>query len=356
MLNPNLLWWVGGFLIVLTPIVIIHEFGHFWAAKLTKVRVEEFGFGLPPRAIKLAERNGTIYSLNWIPVGGFVRPAGEDDPDVPGGLASASKRVRLFVLAAGAGANFLTAIFFFWLAVLFTPSVAIAGVNAGSPAEQAGLRGGDVVLAVAGQEVTDAGVLLDTVADRAGQTIDLVVQRGDETLTLSVRPRLPGEYDAATEGALGIQLGDGPRQTGIGPVTALGRSLRMIGDYLALYLKLPSMLINRQITPEEARPVSVVGISQIAGIALQDWAQSKNPYQILIMAGFISVALGLTNLLPIPALDGGRILFVLIEAIRGRRIEPQREGMVHLIGMLMLLGLMAFLIFQDIFNPIIPVQ
>jgi len=83
MLNPNLLWWIAGFLIVLTPIVIIHEGGHFFAAKLSEIRVEEFGFGLPPRAVKLAERNGTIYSLNWIPVGGFVRPAGEDDPDVP---------------------------------------------------------------------------------------------------------------------------------------------------------------------------------------------------------------------------------------------------------------------------------
>jgi regulator of sigma E protease len=82
--------------------------------------------------------------------------------------------------------------------------------------------------------------------------------------------------------------------------------------------------------------------------------QTRNPYRLLIMAGFISVALGLTNLLPIPALDGGRILFVLIEAIRGRRVEPQREGMVHLVGMLMLLALMAFLIFQDIANPIIP--
>ena len=78
MFNTDILWYIGGFLLVLTPIVLIHEWGHFTAAKLCKIRVEEFGFGLPPRAIKLAERNGTIYSLNWIPVGGFVRPAGED--------------------------------------------------------------------------------------------------------------------------------------------------------------------------------------------------------------------------------------------------------------------------------------
>ncbi|MBK7216049.1 MAG: site-2 protease family protein [Candidatus Promineofilum sp.] len=353
MFNTDILWYIGGFLLVLTPIVLIHEWGHFTAAKLSKIRVEEFGFGLPPRAIKLAERNGTIYSLNWIPVGGFVRPAGEDDPDVPGGLASASKRARLFVLAAGAGANFLSAILFFWLAVLFTPSVAIAGVNPASPAALAGIQTGDVVLEVDGQAVTSANMLITTVTDHAGETIDLLVQRGEETLTLAVRPRLPGEYDAATEGALGIGLGDGPRQR-VNPITALGDSLRMIWEYLTLYARLPSMLINGEITAQEARPVSIVGISQIAGMAAEDSVQTRNPYRLLIMAGFISVALGLTNLLPIPALDGGRILFVLIEAIRGRRIEPQREGMVHLVGMLMLLALMAFLIFQDIANPIIP--
>ena len=81
----SILWMIGGFFIVLTPIVLVHEFGHFWAAKKSGIHVEEFGLGLPPRATKLAEKNGTIYSLNWIPLGGFVRPAGEDDPTVPGG-------------------------------------------------------------------------------------------------------------------------------------------------------------------------------------------------------------------------------------------------------------------------------
>jgi regulator of sigma E protease len=116
------------------------------------------------------------------------------------------------------------------------------------------------------------------------------------------------------------------------------------------------MLISGEITPSEARPVSIVGISQIAGQAAESSASSGNLFPILSMTAFISVALGLTNLLPIPALDGGRILFVLIEAIRGRRVEPEREGMVHVIGMLVLLGLMALLIVQDIINPIIPIQ
>jgi len=349
----GILWSVGAFLLVLTPIVIIHELGHFWAAKLSKIRVEEFGFGLPPRAVKLAERNGTIYSLNWIPVGGFVRPAGEDDPGVSGGLASASKRARVFVLAAGAGANFISAIFLFWLAVLFTPSVAISNVEAGSPAATAGFQVGDVIVNVDGQDVRTSSVLINTVLENAGTPIDVVVRRGEAELTLNVRPRLPDEYDAATQGALGIGMGDGPR-LGIGPLEAAGESARMMWEYLTIYARLPAMLRSGEITPQEARPVSIVGISQIAGLSLQNSLDTGTPYRLLIMAGFISVALGLTNLLPIPALDGGRILFVLIEAVRGRRIEPEREGMVHLIGMLMLLALMAFLIVQDIVNPLVP--
>ncbi|WP_374686450.1 RIP metalloprotease [Promineifilum sp.] len=353
-MDSNFLWAIGGFLIVLTPIVIVHELGHFWAAKLSKVRVEEFGFGLPPRAVKLFERNGTIYSLNWIPVGGFVRPAGEDDPSVPGGLSAASKRVRLFVLAAGAGMNFIAALFLFWLAlVLGAPAIQIDAVNPGSPAEVAGLQPGDIVLEVDGRLVMTSGTLVNTVYERAGTAVDLLVLRDGERLTLPVTPRAAGEYDPATEGPLGIGLAEGPR-IGRNPIEAATGSVEFMWEYVSLYARLPAMLINGEITAREARPVSIVGISQIAGEAAESSADGRTLYPLLTMAAFISVALGLTNLLPIPALDGGRILFVLIEAVRGRRIEPEREGMVHVIGMLVLLGLMAVLIVQDIINPIIP--
>ncbi len=356
MFDSNILWAIGGFLIILTPIVLIHEFGHFAAAKLVKVKVEEFGFGLPPRAVKLFERNGTIYSLNWIPVGGFVRPAGEDNPDVPGGLAAASKKARLFVLAAGSGMNFITAIFFFWLAlVLGAPAVQVGDINPGSPAEVGGLQSGDIILEVEGRIVMSAGTLINTVAERAGTGIDLVVLRDGVEQTVTVVPRRAGEYDAAVEGPLGIGLGEGPR-IGRNPIEAIVGSGQFMWEYISLYARLPSMLINGEITPAEARPVSIVGISQIAGEAAESSASGRTLYPILTMASFISIALGLTNLLPIPALDGGRILFVLIEAIRGRRIEPEREGMVHVIGMLVLLALMFVLIVQDIINPIIPIQ
>ena len=137
------------------------------------------------------------------------------------------------------------------------------------------------------------------------------------------------------------------------PGEAAVDSLGFMWDNIALYGRLPGMLIRGEISPQEARPVSVVGISQIAGMAAESSAMSRNLYPILTMAAFINIALGLTNLLPIPALDGGRIMFVLVEAVRGRRVEPERESMVHIIGMLVLLGLMALMIFQDIVNPIV---
>lgn len=356
MLSANTLWAIGGFLIVLTPIVLIHELGHFWAAKLSKIKVDEFGFGLPPRALKLAERNGTIYSLNWIPVGGFVRPAGEDDPSVPGGLSGASKRARLFVLSAGAGANFIAALVLFWLALMIgPPAVAISNVNPDSPAAEAGLLAGDAILEVNGEKVDNTNVLIDTIRRNAGEPVELIVGRSGERLTIVVVPRLPGEYDPAREGPLGVGLALSTTGERISrnPLEAAAGSFGFMWDYISLYGRLPGMLLSGQITPGEARPISIIGISQVAGQAAETSASSRNLFPLLSMAAFINIALGLTNLLPIPALDGGRILFVLIEAVRGRRIEPEREGMVHVIGMVVLLTLMALLIVQDIVNPIV---
>ncbi len=357
--NFTILWAIAGFLIVLTPIVLIHELGHFWAAKLSKIKVDEFGFGLPPRAFKIAERNGTIYSINWIPVGGFVRPAGEDDPDVPGGLASASKKARLFVLSAGSGANFIFALFLFWLAlVVGPPAIAIDNVEPGSPAMAAGLLSGDTILQVNGEKVDSSSVLVNTIYENAGQPVSLLINRNGEEITLTIVPRMPGEFDPEVEGPLGVGLTNatGGERISTNPIEAVGGSFRFMWEYISIYGRLPSMLLNGEITAQEARPVSIVGISQIAGQAAESSATTGNIYPLLSIAAFISVALGLTNLLPIPALDGGRIMFVLLEAVRGRRIEPEREGMVHVIGMLVLLGLMALLIVQDIINPIIPMQ
>lgn len=354
-MSSDFLWSVGAFFIVLTPIILIHELGHFVAAKLSNIRVEEFGLGFPPRALKLGEWDGTVFSLNWIPLGGFVRPAGEDDPTVPGGLAGASKRARLFVLSAGAIANFLTAIVVFWVAfMLGTPAIGIDSVNPDSPAEAAGFQSGDVFYLVEGELADGTSMIVRAMTEGAGEPVHVVVLRDGEEVELAVIPRLPGEYDAAKEGAIGLKLNIAPEGLHMqrGPVEAATESVSSIFEIVYLTVSVPKMLITGEIAPSEARPVSVVGISQIAGEAAEASVDNDSLFPILQMIAFISVALGFTNLLPIPALDGGRILFVLIEGIRGRRIEPEREGMVHVVGMLVLLGLMVLLIVQDIVNPI----
>lgn len=349
------LWSVGGFFIILTPIILVHELGHFWAALLSKIKVDEFGLGFPPRAAKLAEKNGTIYSLNWIPLGGFVRPAGEDDPTVEGGLAAASKRARLFVLFAGAGMNFITAFFIFWVAyAIGPPAIAIDDVKPNSPSLAAGIMADDVILEVNGRKADNSAVIGDIMRRNVGEPVTILLGRGDEKVELNVIPRGPGEFDPAVDGPIGVGLKLAPenqrieRSLGEAAIT----SAESMWQIVYLTVQVPVMLINGDLAPSDARPISVVGISQIAGEAAETSVDRRDLFPILNMAAFISVALGFTNLLPIPALDGGRIMFVLVEAIRGRRIEPEREGMVHIVGMLVLLGLMVLLIVQDIVNPI----
>ncbi|MBK8433559.1 MAG: site-2 protease family protein [Chloroflexi bacterium] len=357
----SFLWAVGGFLLILTPLILIHEYGHFIAARLSKIRVEEFGLGFPPRAVTLFERNGTIFSLNWIPIGGFVRPAGEDNPDIPGGLASASKHARLFVLAAGSLANFVLAFVLFTIMfslpqpVVNEALVAVSGVAEGSPAAVAGLEDGDVFVSVNSVPIAgDFEALTGEIQANLGRDVTLLMERDGEPFTAVLVPRVPGEYDASREGAVGVRLS----HPATGEISSMGvpraavESVATMWNIVYMTVRMPVDLLAGQVAPEEARVVSVVGISQMAGQATQQTVNTGDITYILSLAGVISVALGFTNLLPIPALDGGRIIFVLIEAVRGRRVEPEYEGMVHAIGMILLLVLMVVLIVQDVVNPL----
>jgi regulator of sigma E protease len=358
----SVLWMIGGFVLVLSPIIIVHEFGHFTVAKRFGIRVEEFGLGFPPRAVKLFERDGTIYSLNWIPLGGFVRPAGEDDPDVPGGLAAASKTARFFTLSAGAFFNFVLAFFILWAAFQIGPPmldntrVAVASVVAGSAADLAGLEENDIFVAIDGQTIGDNITLLQQIVrESGGRQLELQIEREGQLLTILAEPTVSAEGEQQSA-ALGVALdgyNSGTRNS-MSPIDAAGESLSTMWRVVSLTVQAPAMLISGELSPQEARPISVVGMSQIIGSQAESASTTGDWFGLLFFAGIISVALGFTNLLPLPALDGGRIVFVLLEAIRGKRIEPEREGMVHMVGMLLLLGLMALMIVQDIINPIIP--
>lgn len=346
------------FLLVLIPIVLVHELGHFIAAVKLGVRVEEFGIGLPPRALTLFKHNGTIYSLNWLPLGGFVRPAGEDDPSVPGGLASASKRVRFIVLVAGAAANFLLAFLLFWFAFSFVGepvyAVALGGVDANLPADLAGLQAGDIILAVEGQEVKNTTVLVEAVQKSVGQPLELTIERAGTSQTIIVTPIASGEGAQATIGRIGVSLGSVPTgELSRYPIfTSMKKSVERIVQVIALTLRVPIMIFQGEMSFDDAGFVGPVNIARISSQAAQASAETGNWFPFLSWVALVNVALGFTNLLPIPALDGGRILFVMIEALRGRRISPEREATVHMVAMIFLLCLMVLIFVNDILNPI----
>lgn len=367
---------IGSFLIfvlVLSVLVFVHEFGHFITAKRLGIHIEEFGFGFPPRLIgvvrdaegkwrlvkgqntpKPAELGGprTIYSINAIPLGGFVRPVGEDDPLVPGGLASAPKRVRLAVLAAGPVFNLIFAFLIFMLGFRlgWPDRVVVNRVVPGTPAEAAGLKPEDVILSAGGQDIHYTNQLSDMTYSHLGQPLPIVVQRGSQQLALAVTPRSSWPTD---QGPMGIEMRPDIVTNYSWPQAMLRAGQEMVYQFQVL-VELPAKVLSHQVPLSTVRPIGVVGLNDLTRAAVTTAEQINQWFPILQLIGLVSVALATTNLLPLPALDGGRILFVLIEAVRGRRIDPAREGMVHLVGMIMLLLLMVVITYQDIFNPIIP--
>lgn len=350
-------WLITVFILVLTPVVLAHELGHFLAARLCHIRIEEFGLGLPPRAAKLFTRKGTVFSLNWVLIGGFVRPAGENDPSVPEGLAAASWPARLFVLAAGAGANFLLAVVVLWSAFMLGPKATeITAVLPQSPAAIVGLQPGDVLLTMKGIKVDSPRIIADIGFGQGGQPVTVTVLRAGEEVTATLTPRRVGEFDANREGPIGIEVDQliGNVYLHRTPREAASEAINYLSQVVKMTLRAPGQLIRGEMSAEDARPVSVVGLSQIAGKAAANSVITSSFFPVLLMIGLINVALGLTQLLPLPALDGGRIVFVLLEAIRGKRITPERETAVHRAGMYGLLLLMVVLILRDLIDPIMP--
>lgn len=427
-------WLFGTLMVMLGPIILIHELAHFIFAKLAGVRVEEFGFGFPPRMLGLwrgkghlkigstrieipqgfklpsdlevddwadaiatrrddgtlalqrlrllnpkakdispkRERTdeglrmrgvvtklepGTLYSLNWLPMGAFVRMTGEEDPSDPRSLAAQPKRWRLAVLAAGPVINIIVALLL--LVGAYTSGfptkwqVKVTQVQAMTAAEEAGLQSGDIILATDGERIDEGQIeLRDIIRAAPEEAIEIKVRRDDETLSLTATPERRGDH-----GFLGIMMSPWPDRSALQHYSlpqAFGNAFADIGMMVKRTAQLPIQLAQGTVSSQEARPTSMVGISQIMTFSLQQSIDWRLPFPALQTASLVSMALGLTNLLPLPALDGGRILFIFVEAIRGRRIPPEREAMIHFVGMMILVGLMLLVMFYDFANPIIP--
>jgi regulator of sigma E protease len=442
----NIFFWLAGTLIgVLGPLILVHELGHFITAKLTGVRVEEFGFGFPPRMLKLwhgmgyfdigstriivprrfkglptklltgsyaeaiaqqqddgtyimrkltmldEERDdvtpkiaqedeavrirgevteverGTIYSLNWLPMGAFVRMTGEEaDFSDPRSLATKSKLQRILVMGAGATLNIIAA-FILMVSVYLTglPEswvVQIHDVLPGTAAAEAGLQPRDVILGIDAERLEEGPAQLQNIIQAApGQTVQLTILRDDKEMTLAATPspRECAEDETgcvAGTGFLGIMMNIWPDRSSLRRYNLFEAIQASIADFamvIQAIVAIPSRLAQGTMTAQEARPVSVVGAGQLLTFFLQQSIEWGVAFPVLRGAALISLALGMTNLLPIPALDGGRILFVLIEAVRGRRIPPEREAVIHFVGLVIMVSLMLLVMFYDIFNPVI---
>lgn len=455
---------LASFVIVLVPLVIIHEFGHFIAAKLAGITVLEFGIGFPPRALKLFTRGDTIYTLNWLPIGGFVRPYGEDfvRPKTEDELATDQSEIvergienpksvfqagpweRMFFMAAGPGINFVAALALFIIVALVgqpyaRADVTVYDVQPDSAAAEAGLQSDDTIVSFNGEPVDSAGEFNDLVdqhidepitlgierdgeqfevalmADPAdardvqrvyiqvieddmpaaeagflaedlivavddteitsieqlqditrahqGEEMVVTVLRGAERLELPVVPREDDEgrtrigirivgVQPAAIGLIAVNRDEETYTEALPPGEAIKtgfdefiRMHRLMGEFVG-------DIFQGEIEPEAARPVSPVGIGQMGAPIFEQTLDEGEMYPIVLFAALISIALAVTNLLPIPGLDGGRILFVFIELIRGKPMEPEREGLIHLIGVMLLLGLILFTVVNDIVNPI----
>ena len=337
---------------ILALLILGHEFGHFVMARLRGVKVDEFGFGFPPRLLTLFTAGGTRYSVNAIPFGGFVRVAGQDDPSVPGGLAGATKRTRALVLLAGPLANILLGILAFTAAYKFAAPdptrVVIAQIAAGSPAEAAGLLPGDLILRFNDIEIDSFEALRAATAANLDTLIDLTVLRREETITVQVTPRSVHPED---EGPLGITIGHPTLRTTW--VQAAGYGIRSVVLQVENLVLLPSRMASGEIAPEQARVSGLKGMYDMFAWAGQIDRDAQRPFLTLNLAGIISIGLALANLLPFPALDGGRLAFVAFEAVFRRRVSPRYEGWAHAIGFVLLLILMVYVNFQDFSNPII---
>jgi len=331
---------------VISFILLAHELGHFIAAKLVKVKVEEFGIGFPPRLLSI-KRGDTRYSLNAIPFGGFNKLAGEEDPEVPSGLAIKSIPTRLFVIGAGSLVNILLSLILFSI-VFMIPQDVISGdvlveeVAPNSPAAIAGIMPEDTIISLNDKPIFNNYELQRHTQLNLGSEITLIIKHSDDTAeSFQLIPRWkPPEG----EGALGvaiITINTTVIRQSYPFWEAIPKGFVGLYETAVLYKNGIVGVITGAVPADFYGPV---GIVQATGEIARYGVAS-----LLEFAAFISLILGVLNLFPLPALDGGRIAFVMLEWIRrGKRISPKKEGLVHLIGFVILMALMLAVTLQDI--------
>jgi regulator of sigma E protease len=307
---------------------------------------------------------GTRFTLNWLPLGGFVRPKGENDPNVPGGLAAASPWKRLAVLVAGPAMNLLTAVLIY--SIIFSrvgvpdaSRVLVSSVTEGGPAAQSGFQSGDIFVSGDGQPIRNYDELRAIVDANENQPVTFLVDRGGEQIELTTTPEMNAEAERIM---IGVGLGVPFKRT-TSPVETLSLGAQYTYYHIRALIALPAQMIRGTLDSEQSRLIGLKGIFDVLEQTVSRDVEASTtapastdpldqPVRTLELIASLSISLGLFNLFPFPALDGGRILFILPELIFRRRVSPQLENAVHAMGMAFLLLLMIYINVMDFINPI----
>lgn len=357
------------FIAILLVLVLTHEFGHFLTAKLFGVKVEEFGIGFPPRLASV-KKGETVYSINALPLGGFVKIFGEEGEGKKDERSYASRPAwqRALILFAGVFFNILFAFFIFWIGLttgfpsagggqtqkgtLSATAAEVIDVAKGSPASQAGIKAGDTIMKVQSpkfkvqNDVTRVDEVIRFTDEHKGETLILTIKRGGKMFDKVLLAR---EHPPKDEGAIGIALAD------IGIISypwyiAVGKAFEftiqnLLFLFTAIFLLIKSLFVSKS-------AISIGQVSGPVGIAgmVGQFYSMGIPY-LLSFTGLISINLAVLNVLPIPALDGGRLFFLLIERIKGSPLRPETENKIHAIGFALLIGLVVVITLKDIFHP-----
>ena len=350
------------FVVSLGILIFIHEFGHFLVAKIFRIKVERFSLGFGPRLFG-KQVGDTDYRVSAFPLGGYVKMLGESaDEEVPEELQPVSfshqpLRNRIAIVAAGPGSNLLLAVFIYGLIFAFfgltKTTTDIGSVTPESPAASAGLQANDRVLAVNAVPVQEWAELSELIQKSDGKSVQLRLQRGDEVFTVELTPEIKQTRtilgEEVSRPLIGIVASNNFIVEKVNPFQAVYYAIVQTGSLIKLTFVVLGKLIVGAISPKTL--AGPIGIAQMSGQVAK-----AGPLAFLSFVALLSINLGILNLLPIPILDGGHLLFFSIEAVMGKPLSIRKREMAQQVGLFLLVVLMVFVFYNDIYRLVYPGQ